>query len=92
MARRDQPGPAWSPKAMGCLFSKSDDKVDKLPKDDQAPEEDHGSLSGDGGRGLTGAKSPRKPPTVFTSDGPKPVPKARTFIVEDILNILAVIE
>lgn len=83
MARRDQPGPAWSPKAMGCLFSKSDDKVDKLPKDDQAPEEDHGSLSGDGGRGLTGAKSPRKPPTVFTSDGPKPVPKARTFIEED---------
>ena len=68
---------------MGCLFSKSEGKVEKIPKNDEAPEEDHGSLSGGGGGGLTGAKSPRKPSTVFTSDGPKPVPKARMFIDDD---------
>ena len=32
---------------------------------------------------MTGAKSPRKPSTVFTSDGPKPVPKARMLIDDD---------
>ena len=69
---------------MGCCSSKSSTAVEEIGP----PEGDHGSPGGDresGGRSTAGAPStpPRKPKEAFGSSDSRPVPKARSFGLDD---------